>query len=196
MGRFRTGVRGICERRLRLITAEAVQRKVNAESRADAIFGSNFDLPAVLFDDAITDAEAQPSSLPDRLCRIERIENAMRILDTRAVVGELNTNAIAHLESANPNFSGTITFGYRVDGVVENIQKNLLELVEIGADFRQLGVELAVHLNAMDFQIVLAKRKRVLDDPIDLRWTPFGLALSREAEQVLNDMMRSLGLFI
>src|SRR5271156_2143423 len=93
----------------------------------------------MLFHDAVANAEAEPRSFSHCLRGVERIENAARVLNPGAIVGKLDTELIPGQGGANPDFTlPTLSLDHAVflnciDSVVQNIQKPLLELVEVAA---------------------------------------------------------------
>src|SRR5215470_14256821 len=103
----------------------------------------------MLFDDSIADAQTEPCSLPDRLRREERIENLVWIFHARAAVGNLHTNSPAARCASNPDVARPALFLNCVNGVVQDIQKHLLQLVWIRSRHRQIAVEISMNPNVV-----------------------------------------------
>src|SRR5262249_56169995 len=83
-----------------------------------------------------------------------------------------------------------------VHGVVEDVEKDLLQLVEVGVNLGQVGIEVAVNGDVIQLQIVFAKRQRLFEHPVDLHGASLRLVLARKTQQVLNDAVISLSLLI
>ena len=112
---------------------------MDGEAGALAGAGLNLDPAVVLFDDAVTDAQAQSGSLTHRLGREERVEDALadRCVDPAAVV--LNIDADPHGLGLGLGMHRDHT-GLRrtgVDGVGQQVDDDLMDPGCAAADRRQ-----------------------------------------------------------
>ena len=107
---------------------------------------AHLDLAAVLFQDAIADAQAQTGSLSHRLGGVKRIENAVRVLNRRAILGELDENAIGEFPRANPDFAASFLPLARTasTALFQDVEKYLLELMEVAGRSGEIGIQFAV----------------------------------------------------
>ena len=78
--------------------------------------------------------------------------------------------------------------------VQDEVQKNLLELVLVAHDFRQLVGELETHLDARAHELMLQQRQDVSDHVVELDRHEARTTLAREVEQVVHDLRCALGL--
>ena len=107
-------------------------RKTHAECRSLRllIVGAE-NLAFMLAHDAITDAQAQPGSLPHFLGGKKRIKDALRMLDAFAVIAEKDLNPAAILNGFDLNQAGSPGGLHGVISVVQDIEKHLLQLMRI-----------------------------------------------------------------
>src|ERR1700721_845906 len=122
-------------------------RRGGADYKEGAAFGVVLagDGAAVVEDDSIDDAEAESCALADGLGGVEGIEDAFRIADARAGVGELNDGFVSLLKGEDggpaPNaLQSPFRFEQRVHGVFGDFDEDLEELIDIAADARQAGL--------------------------------------------------------
>ncbi len=100
----------------------------------------------MFFHDAVADAESEAGAFAHALRSVERIEDALGIFDSCAVVGELRANVSAHGGDANLELAGAPGFKNGVDGVVDDVQEYLLDLMRIGDDQRRFRRNVALDL--------------------------------------------------
>ncbi len=98
-------------------------------------------LASMLLHDAVADAQAEAGSLADLFGSEEGIENAVGMRNALAVVAERNFDGIPRLGGHDFDAGGTAGFVHGVVGVVQNVQKNLLQLVGVADDIGQFFVE-------------------------------------------------------
>src|SRR5512133_3012720 len=91
--------------------------------------------------DSVADAQAQTCSLADTLGGEERIEDAVGLGYTVAVVPEANFCKPVGGQSLNLDAAGSSGFNHRVVGVVDYVQEDLLELVAIADNLRKRIVQ-------------------------------------------------------
>ena len=142
-------------------------RQFNAKNGAAFLAIVTVNFSAVLLDDTEADAEAEAGALADRLGGVERIKDAVRLLDAGAVVGEKNDDVgtIAH------GFDGkdTVVFGGQgIDGVADDIEKYLHELIAVAANAGQHGFKLKIDAGGAGAKIEGAKLNGVGDDSVDV----------------------------
>src|SRR5580704_9612276 len=111
----------------------------------------------MFFHNAVADAEAEAGAFADTLRRIERIEDAFGIFDSCAVVSELGADMAARAGDANLQLPGVSSFENGVDRIVDDIQEYLLELMRIGDDQCRLRRHIALDVNVVDLEIVVAQ---------------------------------------
>src|SRR4029077_13278387 len=86
------------------------------------------DRPAMLGDNAVTDAETQSGALAYRFRRVERIEHPRCILYAGTAVGKLDEQPVFVSSRSHPEipFVGMLEHG--VNGVVNHVEDHLLRL--------------------------------------------------------------------
>ena len=83
-----------------------------------------------------------------------------------------------------------------IHGVVENIEKNLLELVKVAAGGRELDVKFPPDHDIVKLHIKFPKDQSFLENLIDLNRRTLGLVLAGKTKQVLDNVVGSLRLFV
>src|SRR5262245_810339 len=107
-------------------------RQAHAECGSGAVMvvGAH-DFAFVLAHDAVTDAQPQAGPLPDFLGGEKRIENALGVLDAFAIVAELRFQPASLLRGFNLDQAAAPRGPNRIVSVVEDVEKDLLQLVRI-----------------------------------------------------------------
>src|SRR5437016_1531940 len=103
------------------------------------VVGKN--LSAMFLNDAVANAEAQTSAFADRFGRIERVENALRVLEAGTGVGEKDDDVAAIADC----FDGEDTaFGgfHGFQGVTDDVEENLHQLISFSANTKEDGLGL------------------------------------------------------
>ena len=59
-------------------------------------------------------------------------------------------------------------FDDRIDGVVHNVEKDLLKLVKISRGNGKIGFEFPMDANAVEFHVVFSKDQRVFENLIQV----------------------------
>ena len=90
------------------------------------------------------------------------------------------------------DLSGTPHFLNRVVGIIQNIEKHLLQLVRIADGERQIVVVAFGQLHAVVREIVGPKLQRLLQDGIHPHRFALRRHLPRKAQKILNDHPRAL----
>src|SRR5215469_18332304 len=96
----------------------------------------------MLLHNAITDAQPQPRPLSHALGGVKRLENAAGLLDPRTGIMELDHQGV--LLRKDPNFKPALSsvalrvigvvFGHGVQTIVDDVEKDLLQLVGVAED--------------------------------------------------------------
>ena len=147
-------------------------------------------------DDGQADRQAQPGPLADLLGGEERIEDAPRVLgrDAGAVVGDRDHDLVLLGLAADGQRPLAVRLEHRLLRVGDQVGEDVLQLVEVAQDERQLRVELGLHLDAADVEIVRLALDRLEDHAVQSQGLLFRFLAPREDQQVLDDAGRALGL--
>src|SRR6202035_1070876 len=97
-------------------------------------------LSTMFLDDAKADAEPQTRAFADRLRRVERIEDAMRLLDARTAIGEQDH----HVGAVTNGFDGknaAIGRFHGIQSITDDVEKNLHQLITVATHARKNGLE-------------------------------------------------------
>ena len=152
----------------------------------------------MFFDDGIRDREAEAGALADVLRREERIEDAR--LDVfghaRAVVAHLEDDRVAIdvVPRAQDQRAASVRANHRLLGIDDQVQQHLLHLVRVGEDERQSGRERFDTSTLVRRCSYDAQRERLAHDLIEVDHRARRVSLSRERQQVPDDLRRALGL--
>src|SRR5262249_6538053 len=99
-------------------------------------------------DDRTTDGE--PHAHAVLLCRKERLEEALGIIETRAIVANLDTDRVIALPAGPyPQRPRVVDYGiHGLDPVADQVHEDLLRLDAVEHDRRQIRFELHLDANA------------------------------------------------
>src|SRR5262249_56456655 len=128
------------------------------------------------------------------LGREERIENALGVLDALAVVAELGLQPASLLRGFNLDHATAPRGPNRIVSVVEDIEKDLLQLVRIADELGQALIELLHDFNSVIGEVVCAQSDGLVENVIDLQGVALRRPLPGKAQEVLYDYFRSLRL--
>src|SRR6185312_10018665 len=151
------------------------------------------DFTTVLLHDAIADAEAEPGSLAHGLGGVKGIEDAVWIAKARAIIVKVQQNTISVPQRFNADHFPGPSF-QRVNGVVEQVEQNLLELIFVESDWRKIRLYLYLQLHIMVADVILTKRQNVLQQDLEIGRFLFQVILAGETQQVFNNAPHALGL--
>src|ERR1700761_466260 len=162
-------------------------RQLNTKHGAACLRVVAQDFASVFLDDTETDAQTETRALPNRFRRVERIENAMRLLDTWTGVGKKNDHAAAIARRLDGKNAALMRF-HGIDSVVDEIEKHLHELITVAANTREDRLEL--QFNARLWRAIeRAKLNCVGDDGVDVEERAFRWHLACKTEQVADERL-------
>ena len=95
----------------------------------------------MLLNDAEADAEAQARAFAHRLGGIERIENAIRVLEAGTTVGEQDDNVTTVADRLDCQNTARGCF-HGLERVADNVEENLHQLISVSAHAGQNGLQL------------------------------------------------------
>ena len=147
-------------------------------------------------DDAIANAQTETGPLADRFRRVKGIKNSGRVFNAGPAVGELDEQAVAVNPGAHPQITIAGAFQDGVDGVVHQIEKYLLKLVGIGGGEGQIVGQVQVNADVAHTQVVIPERQGLFESLVDVHGNTFRLVLAGEAQEILVDAVRALGLLV
>lgn len=168
-------------------------RETDDESGAlpsDIVMAKN--LAAVLLDDAIADAEAKPGALSDLFGCEEGVENLVGMSNSIAIIGKRHLYRISGFGGHDLDASRAADFVHRVVSVVQNVEKDLLQLVGVADYVGQSLVEMLDYIDAMTIEVVRAQLDGAAQDRIQLQSIALWRHLASEAKQVLDDLLGAL----
>ena len=84
--------------------------------------------------------------------------------------------------------------GDRLRGVVDQVDEDLLDLVGVDVGHRQIGLDLDLGLDAVRHELVAEQHEGGVEQGPERGGAALMLLLPREAQQVLDDVRRALGL--
>ena len=92
--------------------------------------------------------------------------------------------------------AGPAGAGDRLGRVVDEIDEDLLDLVGVDVGHRQVGLDLEAGLHPVRHEIVPEQQEGGVEQRLQRGGAPLVLLLPREAQQVLHDVRRPLGLLL
>jgi hypothetical protein len=82
----------------------------------------------------------------------------------------------------------------RIVRVVDDVEKDLLQLVRIANDLGEIAMKVLHNLDAVTGKVVGAQLNGAAQDRVELQGAALRWHLTRETEKVLNDLLGTLGL--
>ena len=104
----------------------------------------------MLLDDTIADAESETSALSYALGGVKGIEDAIEVSDSSAIITEKGAYQPTLRFDAKAQEARVASFENGVDGVVDDVDEHLLDLVRIGNDDGGLCWRFAFHFDVVD----------------------------------------------
>jgi len=169
------------------------RRQLDPERRSTFLPVVAVNSAAVLLHNAEANAKTQAGAFADWLCRIKRIEDAVRLLDTGPGIQEkhYNVSAVAHCldreDAALRSFHG-------VDRIADQIKKYLHQLVAIAANSGENGLELKFDTDGPSAEIESAKLHGVGYHSIDVEERSFRGDLPRKTKEISHQSFGSASL--
>ena len=167
------------------------------ESGADADPALDADLPPVIAQNAVADAEAEARPLPDVARREERVEHATDVVlgnaMTRIADRELDGRSFFDIPRADPEAARRAS-AHRLFRVQHEVEQRLLELASVGEDAGKVRLVLGVELDAAQAELVHPQGEHAADEIDDVLRRTFGRLPPREREQISDDPGGALGL--
>src|SRR5277367_1780135 len=135
----------------------------------------------MLGDNPVANAEAKSGSLADGFRGVKRIEDARGVLYSRAGIRKFNEHLIAFDSGMHPDFAGRALFEDGIHRVIDEVQKNLLQLVRIGGDLRKILRQIKLELDLAHAKVIVAEAQSIFDDLFEANYRAFWFVLTREA---------------
>src|SRR5262249_12003737 len=138
--------------------------------------------PAVRPYDAVTNTQSQSGTFSRRFGGVERIENLFHASDARAVVGDRDFDTVSNAQSFEPDYASAAGFFDCVIRVVENVEKDLLQLLSVAHYGRKVFLVFLDNLDSVADQVVAAQFSGLAKNCPNLNVFPLDRALSGKAE--------------
>src|SRR5689334_10745709 len=119
------------------------------------------DLSAVFLYDSVTDAQAQASAFANGLRGVKGVKDAIQIGKTIAIIIKAKHHAAIVAACLNPYALFGVTF-QRVNGIIQQVQQDLFELVFIQGYGWQARLNLDLYFDIVIVEMVLTQRQNVL----------------------------------
>ncbi len=150
-------------------------------------------LAPMLLQNAVANAEAEAGAFADLFGGEERVENLIRMGDSVAVVAERNFDRVARLGRHDLDARGTADFVHGIVGIVQNVEKDLLQLVRVAHHLGQSLVEMFHDIDAVAVEVIGPQLDRPAQNRVQLHGVALRRHLAGKAEQVLHDLLGALG---
>src|SRR6266404_2029850 len=142
--------------------------------------------------DAVANTQAKPGAFAGLLGGVKGVEDSLRIGDSGSVIRNGHFNRIAAQARPDGNAPTMPGLLYRVISIIQNVQKNLLQLLRIAKGRRQILIEFLDDFYSVTGEIVTAELDGLPQHVIDLHQLALYRTLSREAQQILHDVFGAL----
>src|SRR5258708_19384224 len=119
------------------------------------------DLSAVFLHDTVTDAQTQTRAFTDRFGCVKGIKDTIHVSESIAIIVKTQRHSAIVAAGLDAYFLAGIAL-QGIDGIIQQIQQNLLELVFIQRHMRQPRLNLYLDVYILVEQMVFAKRQYVL----------------------------------
>src|SRR5579864_2801274 len=150
------------------------------------------DLASMLPHDAVTNAQAEASSLADFFCRVERLEDAFRLRNPRSVVSDRDLHPSLALRRGDLDAPHATDFAHGVIGIVQDVEKHLLELIRIPKNRRNVRTRVLNDFNTLTGGAIGAELDYLFEYFLGDKPLASRRHLAREAQQVVDDFLRTL----
>src|SRR5579862_3353167 len=169
-------------------------RNANRERAAgpDGIVAA-LNLPAMRAHKSVADAQTETGALAGLLGGEERIKNTLHVRDSGTVVADGDLNPLAGMRGAQENPPAATGFLDGVVGIVQQVQKYLLQLLRIPKNRRKLLVILLADFHTMARKVVSAQFGGLAKNRTHIHQFALDRALPRKAQQILHDVFGALG---
>src|SRR5579871_1657297 len=147
----------------------------------------------MFLDHAVDGAQAKARALADGLGRIERIEDAVRLFDTGARIGELNHSLVA-LPAGGYFDKATAGSFQRVLRVFQDLRESLEQLVTVAPHAGQVGSDNSFDAKFQLSALQLPHLHAALDQRAQINQRLFARTLLRKIEQVQDEVAGALRL--
>src|SRR5271166_1231213 len=147
----------------------------------------------MLLHDAVADAEAEAGSLANLFGGEEGIEDTIGMGDAVAIVAEGYFDGVAGLGGHDFDAGRTANFVNRVISIVQDVQKNLLQLVGVADHLGKSLVQMFHNIDAVAVEVVGPQLNGAAQNQVELHSIALRGHLPGEAEQVLHDGFGALG---
>ena len=163
------------------------------EQRAAFVFVLASDLPAVILHQAVNRTQDQACAFADRLRGIERIENSMRLTNSRAVVGKLY-NDLFSLKLCADAQQSTARFLERIQSILHDLHECLKQLMAIATYLWQSRIDDDFDANFLIYPSQITHLDTALEQRAHVDQGFFSRGLLRKTQKVGDQIPRSLGL--
>src|ERR1700722_819012 len=157
------------------------RRQFDAKNRATGLAVVTKNFAAVFLQDAEANAEPESRTFTYGLGGVERVEDAMRFLDSRAGVGEEYDDVAAIANGLDGEHAALVRF-HGIDGVIDNVEEHLHQLVAIPAHAGKNRFQLQLNARLCRPQVQRTELQGVGDHGIDVQKSAFRRYLTSEAE--------------
>lgn len=136
------------------------------------------DVSAMLFHNAVADRETKATAFADLLSCIKRIEDFLGISESGPGVPKLDINLAISRISTQAQDAALRRIHDRIDGVIDYVEKDLLQLMGIADYKRKLRVVYPFHSNVIQLQIRNTLCQRVVENTAQIQTRLNRLALT------------------
>src|SRR5262249_60176799 len=167
----------------------------HAEAAALANHGAGLDAGAVVVHEALGDGQAEPSPLPGRLGREERIEDPAEILgrNARALVLQLDLDLTARVTRSDDQGAAAL---HRLESIRGQPETDLTELALVHYRRRKLGIELGYHPAPREAGLVGQELRGLQHDAVQIRRGPLAAGIADELQEIAGDLFAAIRLFL
>ena len=148
----------------------------------------------MLLHDTVANTESQPCAFANVFGGVEGIENLAGLFDSRPGILKFREHIAIFCGHANFQAAALPGFQHGVDGIIDDVEEYLLELMRVGGHGRKVGVNLLLQLYVIYPQIVVTQREGFLENFANVYLLFLRLALPGKRKQVLHYPMRPLSL--
>ena len=121
----------------------------------------------MFLDDSETDAQAEARAFADRLGGVKGIENAVRLLDAWTCVRKQDDHVAAVAHGFNRQHTALMRF-HGVNGVADEVEKNLQELIAVAAHSGENGFKLQPNACGGRTKVERAKLYGIVHHGVDI----------------------------
>src|SRR5580704_8746573 len=124
------------------------------------------------------------------------LDDSITDAQSQSVISDFHAQTISDARRSNPDFAVSAFLDYCIHGIIDNVEKNLLKLVNVSRSDGKTRFEFPMDADTVELHVVFSKDERVFENLIQIHRFSFWLMLACKTEQALHNVMCALRLLV